>query len=399
MLILIVVLYVSAYSPSMMQQYQPVFERKGNNSQDKFAMFDTRNLRLPQIVNVSFIKAITDTYNYLIPRAAFFDKRTRGKYKNATVILTHITKNHRIKVIACKINGHYITRVVVKSISLKNWIHRYHPECTHDDVMIFCFDTPGRDNSKVSVVYENPKNVMEHFDTESEHPLFIPKSRENIKTFSSSIMVCTTVYGSPPYFGAWLRYQKTLGVDLVYINAMKSFLSSQAFNDSFFQESVRNRFVQLKVWKEYLKPGAVFYHSQYLYYQSCLYRFQGVYNYAIMADVDDFLVPRKGEIHRLLPDIFKAHKLASISLEWIRYSEPQGGFNFTNDTVYIADGNLTQYVNVSQRSFEINHKAIHKLSAASEVGVHGIRDKRPGYNVTLISRSMLYMAHIKKPKN
>ncbi len=404
MFILILYQHVSYPPPSMQQIVHPFIayqqERRGQISQDKFAMFDQN--RFPRIVNISFIKAITDTYSYLIPRVAFFDKRTRGRYKNATVILTHITKKHPIVVVACIVNGHYMSKVEVKSISLNKWIHQHHPECTHDDVVILCFDTPGRNNSKVSVVYENPIkfNTLEFFVTESEYPLFIPKSRETAKTFSSSIMVCTTVYGSPPYFGAWLRYQKTLGVDLVYINVVKSFLSSQAYNDSFFQESVRNGFVQLEVWKEHLKPGALFYHSQGLYYQNCLYRFQGVYNYAIMADVDDFVISREGEIQQLLPDIFnnldpKTGKLGSIRLVWIRYFEPKSGFNFT----VIADGNLTQYVNVSQRIFEPGNKSIHKLSATSEVGVHEVTEQMQGYKWTTIPRRMLYMAHIKKPRN
>ncbi len=315
MFILIMVLCVF-YTPSMQQTIHSVAyrqERGEGNFQDKFAMFN-RNC-FPRIKDVPFIKAITDTYSYLIPRAAFFDKRARGKYKNATGILTHITKS-RLKVTACIIDDYYVSELVVKSINLNKWVHLHHPKLTHDDVMIFCFDTPARNNSKVSVVYEHPKNASEHFIIESEYPLFIPKSRENAKRFSSSIMVCTTVYGSPPYFGAWLRYQKTLGVDLVYINAVQP--CSQLFNDTFFQESLSNGFVQLKVWREYLKPGAIFYHSQLLYYQSCLYRFQGVYNYAIMADIDDFLIVTGGEIHRVLPDVFNSRpKLGSIRLEWI----------------------------------------------------------------------------------
>ena len=63
-------------------------------------------------------------------------------------------------------------------------------------------------------MYENPKNKSEIFVIDSEHPLFVPKSRENSKKFASSVMVCTTAFGTPLYFGAWFHYQKTLGVDL-----------------------------------------------------------------------------------------------------------------------------------------------------------------------------------------
>ena len=153
-------------------------------------------------------------------------------------------------------------------------------------------------------MYENPRKAWELFTTESEHALFIPKSREKSKTFASSVVACTTVFDTPPYFSAWLRYQKTLGVDSVYINAMESFLNSKAFNDTFFQDSLSSGFVQLKVWKEYLIPEALFYHSQALYYQNCVFRFQGVYDYAVMLDTDDFLIPSGGQIHQILQDIF-----------------------------------------------------------------------------------------------
>ena len=351
---------------------------------------------LAKRVDLPFSKAATDTYRFLLPRAAFFDKRVRGKYKNATVVLTHVIKT-MVKLVGCIIDGHRTDKVELKAIDINSWIHKRHPECTHDNVFIFCYDTPGRNNSEVSVVYENPKNALELFTTESEHLLFVPKSRENSKTFTSSVMVCTTVYDTPMYFGAWLRYQKTLGVDFVYINAMESFLSSKVFNDTFLQNSLSSGFVQLKVWKEYLNPEALFYHSQALYYQNCVYRFQGVYDYAIMGDTDDFLIPSGGQIHQILQDIFNPNpRVGSTRLTWIRYFEPTGGFNFTEDT--IADGNLTRYVNISLSKDEHNYKSIHKLSAISEVGVHLVSEQMKGYKWIRAPNNVLYMAHIKKHK-
>ena len=347
---------------------------------------------LPQRVDLPFSKAVTDL-PYLLPRAAFFDKRVRGKNKNATVILAHIAKIP-LNLVACIIDDHITREVMVKSLGLNKWIHMHHPQCTHDNVVIFCYNTSARNNSEVLIMYENPRNALELFTTESEHPLFVPKSREKSKTFASSVVVCTTVYDTPMYFGAWLRYQKTLGVDLVYINAMESFLSSKAFNDTFFQDSLSSGFVQLKVWKEYLNPEALFYHSQALYYQNCIFRFQGVYDYAIMGDTDDFLIPSGGQIHQILQDIFNPNpKLGSIQLNWIRYFEPMGGFNLTKDT--IADGNLTRYVNASLAKDEHNHKSIHKLSVTSEVGVHIVSEQMKGYKWIHAPRNILYMAHIK----
>ena len=356
-------------------------------------MFNTSHL--PHRVDLPFSKAVTD-FPYLLPRAAFFDKRVRGKNKNATVILAHIAKIP-LNVVACIVDGHITKGVRVRSLNVNKWIHRFHPDCTHDNIVIFCYNTPARNNSEVLIMYENPRKAWEHFTTESEHALFIPKSREKSKTFASSVVACTTVFDTPPYFGAWLRYQKTLGVDLVYINAMESFLSSKAFNDTFFQDSLSSGFVQLKVWKEYLIPEALFYHSQALYYQNCVFRFQGVYDYAVMLDTDDFVIPNGGQIHQILQDIFDPNpNLGSIRLTWIRYFEPVGGFNLTKDT--IVDGNLTRYVNVSLGKDVRNFKSIYKLSVTSEAGIHIVGEQMQGYKWIHAPSNMLYMAHMKKQK-
>ena len=346
----------------------------------------------PHFISIPFDKSYTKNYTYLIPRAAFFDKRVRGKYNNATVILTHIIKS-MVRPVGCVVDGQPTFKVELKPVNINGWIHAVHPECTHDNVFIFCFDTPGRNNSKVSVLYQSPKNKSEIFITDSEHPLFVPKSRENSKEFASSVMACTTVFGTPPYFGAWLRYQKTIGVDLVYVNAADTFLCGDAFKDTFLQESIKNGFVQLKVWKEYLKPKALFYHSQALYYQNCLYRFQGVYKYVIMSDFDDFLIPAGGkDIGEILQSLFDPKpKLGGIQLDWLRYFEPDGGFNYDE----ILAGRFIQYIEAEPGVVENNSKSIHKLSATSDVGIHRVAGQMKGYTWTRAPRDKVYMAHFK----
>ena len=359
---------------------------------------------------IPFNKSYTNEYGYLIPRAAFFDNRTRGEYKNATVILTHMIKS-KVNLVGCVVDGHRTDKIKLEAVFITDWTHKMQPKCTHDNFLIFCFDTPGHNNSEVTIIYENPKNKSETFRTDSEHPLFIPKSREN---FTSSVMACTTVFGSPSHLGAWLRYQKTIGVDFVYINAVENFLSGYAYNDSFLQESIRNGFIQLKVWKEYLKSGALFYHSQALFYQSCIYRFQGIYDYAIMSDVDDFAIPA---LHRDIGQILKSlvllytdpklsgvhnagqflqylfgHKLklGGIKLYWLRYSKPDIGFDYDA----IVAGNFFQYIGDKPGENERNYKSIHKLSATSDVGIHNVAHQMKGYTWIYAPRDMVYMAHL-----
>ena len=154
------------------------------------------------------------------------------------------------------------------------------------------------------------------------------------------------------------------------------FVLGEAFNDTFLQESLKSGFVQLKVWKEYLKRGALFYHSQTLYYQNCVYRLQGIYNYAIMNDFDDFVIPAGGkDIIEILRSLFDPQPmLGGILLDWIQYLEPNGGFNYSE----ILAGKFMQYVEAKPSKNEYNTKSIHKLTATSDVGIrllNWLRDK------------------------
>ena len=364
----------------------------------------------PVMVEVPFTAAIANKIFHIqfLPRAAFFDRRSRGGHSNTTVVLAHMSKAlpKRCSVKACKIGDHFVKSLEVKSLQINRWLHKRFPEYTHDDVLIFCYDVPiptvnELNNSVVSVVYVNSKNRSEHLAVESEHTLFIPNESDSQ---SSTVMTCTTVFDTPPHFGAWIRYQKTLGVDMVHINAHESFLSSSSFNDSFLLESMQNGFIQLTVWKEYLPPGSSFYHSQALYYQHCLYRYLGVHDYCVCADTDDFLVSIDDKdfgVHKLVKKLFRHRFLrfpaGVCALEWIRYVEPVDGFDPPEGS--ISSGNLTQFVDTSvgERERGQRTKSIYKPSAMLEFGIHASAEFMPcqHFQKRFPPWSEGYMAHIK----
>ena len=260
------------------------------------------------LTKLSFHEAVNKPHKHVLPRAAYFDQRKRGQNINTTVvILAHVNKTvvERNLIISCIVDGQPSKSFKVQTMKLNEWIHRNHPECSHDNVFVLCYNAPTCNNSRVSLGYINPDNTSEHFVVESEHDVYIPlptikpeNDKNNKPPTDQGVMVCTTMYGSPPYFLEWLRYQMTLNVSMVYINAQESFTKSTVFNDTFFQQLLGTDFVQMKVWREYLSKKEVFYHSQALYYQNCIYRFQGVYEYAVMADTDDFLIPRGADLTR-----------------------------------------------------------------------------------------------------
>ena len=301
----------------------------------------------------------------------------------------------------CKVNDYYTKNFAVVSLSINYWLHKRHKECTHDDVFIFCYDTPILSTSNlVSIVYVNSNNTSEHISVESEYPLHIPVET----TTKSTVMSCTTVFDTPPHFGAWIRYQKTLGVDMVHINAHESFFNSSVSSDPFFQESLQNGFIKLSVWKEYLRPGASFYHSQALYYQNCLYRYLGVHEFCIPCDTDDFFTSKIGksvDVHDVLKRIFSNPKVGSSNLYWLRYVEPSEGFDPPEHE--IEDGNLTRHVNTSmpeREGSQQNHflpKSVSKLSAVIELGIHQSQRFLSGkFHRGNTPQTVAYMAHIKK---
>jgi hypothetical protein len=350
---------------------------------------------------VSFNSAVDEQFHSLLPRAAYFDNRVRGKHKNAVVVLTHLIDG--VKLVACKINNRLTRSVKGSSLKINPWIH-YKFNCTHDNVLILCYDPPTPlNNSDVFIVYKNPENESEYISVQSEYPLFAPKERKP----SSTVMVCTTVFDTPPHFGAWIRYQKTLGVDMVHINADESFLSSGAFNDTFFLKSLQNGFIQLQVWKEHLPPGALFYHSQALFYQDCLYRYLGVYDYCMCADTDDFLVLKDPGIHGLVKKIFinnRRRVINSAILQWIRYLEPANGFYPPEEE--IKDGNLMRYFKAVKgvNEGEWRTKSIYRLSVMAELGIHqsmqfltaGTSKQLAWKQCASVRETAAYVAHIKK---
>ena len=364
----------------------------------------------PVQTKLSFHRAVNDVHKHVLPRAAYFDRRKREKHANSTVILAHISKTiiEKNLIVSCVVDGQHAKSLKVQKMRLNEWIHLNHPECTHDNIIIFCYDTPASKNCKVALVYKNPHNHTEHVEVESEYSMYMPYSINETMQDSptSGVMVCTTVYDSPPYFIEWLHYQRALGVDLVYINAQESFTMSRLFNDTFFQQLLSTGFVQMKVWSEYLSEKQVYYHSQALYYQHCLYHFQGVYKYAVMSDTDDFLIPSGADMTSIsllqhLHNIFdlKEHlQVGSIRLRWIRYYEPICGVNLTGIQTHSPDGNLTKYVNMSSAMLERNFKSVHKISATVETKVHEVAELMPGYSWCIVPDNLLYMAHIKQPR-
>lgn len=141
----------------------------------------------------------------------------------------------------------------------------------------------------------------------------------------------------------------------------------------------------------------VYYFSQPLYYQDCLLRYRGVYEFAMLIDTDDFfvpLVPAQKDVHYYMEKLFPVKsRIASIKLDWVRYF-PSCGFRTPLDQ--IIDGNLTHHLS-TYRGYREYVKSVHRLELVTEAAVHEATYVVPGYSKKgEASNTTAYIAHIRK---
>ena len=78
----------------------------------------------------------------------------------------------------------------------------------------------------------------------------------------------------------------------------------------------------MEVWESFLGKK-VYNHAQVMKYQDCAMRYTGVYEYAIMCDVDDFfnpVIPNITDVHYYLEKLFESSdQISCVNLLWKRY--------------------------------------------------------------------------------
>ena len=201
-------------------------------------------------------------------------------------------------------------------------------------------------------------------------------------------MACTIVYGTPPLMDHWLRYQRTIGVDYVYVIADESFRDAGNLEKSPLKEMVESGYLLLEIWIPYLTSMEVFYHSQMLGYEDCIYRFQGTYDYVLATDPDIFpvhLVPGQPYIH------YYAERFCSKGS--CRFKLHQYFAQCGIDDVG-ADGNVTAHVQSKKYFLRVEGKSGHKLSAVLDIGIHMGFTLINGYHLVDVPASESYWAHV-----
>ena len=332
----------------------------------------------------------------VLPIVAFFDNRPKYHHNNSTVILVQVRDVKQIRynrITGCGIDNTTAKTFRVKPLYVyRNWIRPHFPNLTYTEAVVTCYDLPSSHGSKAYVIYR-PYRMAALWKVYSERPVVVPK---DLSLRHPSIVVCSTVYGQPPWISEWLRYQKTIGVDFIHFYAQESFVEQGGMDIPIVKQFIAENRLVVDVRKAYLNSSQIYYYSQPLLYQDCVLRYHGVYDYAMLVDTDDFFIPRipdQKDIHYYLDLLFQSVKTGTVRLDWIRYF-PSCGLTTPPDK--ILDGNVTDHLSTYESSYQYV-KSIHKLSVTHEVAVHEATRMFPGIKMdSAASNSTAYIAHLRK---
>lgn len=336
-------------------------------------------------------------YLDIVPRRAYYDNRiVYGKNRNLVTVLTEMLHSADVEesVLHCELNGFYSAEVTV-TMEDTWWVRTHKPGHTHYNTVIQCPGFPKqaiRQGSTVSLIYR-AKNESCYSRVATEKPLFLMNTPMQPTQGKGSVVVCSALFGLPPYLNEWLRYQKAIGVDRVHFNVEASFAENATKIYPYLREALRTGFASMEVWRNYVGER-MYYYAQILKYQDCVMRFAGVYEYAFLCDSDDFfnpMIPGK-DVHFHLSKLFTSTQLSSVRLRWKRFEcKPV-------ESVYkhLLDRNITKSLGVNTTSsWTTNYKSIYRLVSTGLVAVHDEYKIFPGHHFVTANASVAYMAHIR----
>ena len=325
----------------------------------------------------------------LVIRSAFIDSRVRDGHENSTVIFAEVSKEFRRYelTVGCGVDGQEAEEYRVHTLYW-DWIDYRYPKLTHEEVMVVCYDVQAHNGSTAFIRYRIGPNstIVNRRDV-----TIVSTSNRSEK--KGTVVICTTCYGKPPWLGEWLRYQKTLGVDLVQMYVEETFIGDSQ-NKEITQPHVEEGFLKIEFRKIYFNSTQIYYHSQTLNYNDCLYRNQNTHQYAMFVDTDDFFVPRLHNKTGLAYYLqkFMLDQKAAVRFHWHKFF-PDCGLLQAPDSV--KDGNVTSKLKVKESIVTVNTKFACRPSATTQVTVHKPLHLLDGYHEAYtVDSNEAYVAHV-----
>ena len=356
----------------------------------------SRPTALPLSSALGSYRTLSLPSDQVIIRAVYLDLRSREGFRNISVFMVEITKTLLARkgggIVACGVSDVVTKTLEIHVVSNIDWVHHNFPSLTHDMAMIDCFGLPDTPTGARAFLWYRVVDGGDLYRVESEQPYYVPTQRN---TKNKTVVCMAVLTNTPPYLREFLRYYKHLGVDHVYMVADDSIVQTGALEtDGFVQEALREGFISFSFWHKWLTDKMIFYSSQILSYENCIYRFQGTYEYALFVDSDDHFIPRVQDQKKLDYYIERFCSVGACTFKWIEYF-PDCGQDWSRLGPH---GNITNTI-LSNRSLEFEYytgKSLYKLSAALDAGIHTPQKLRKGYKCSKVPSDIAYVAHIRK---
>ena len=346
----------------------------------------------------------------LVVRAVYYDSRPRNGHQNASVFLLALRKNimNDNLIVKCGVGETTTDKLHIRLIGEASFRDRWIEDgryLSHEEIMLDCFDLPVKNGSRAFVIYMRQLNDTDLFKVESEQPLIFPSPQEPSPQggkYGFTVLTCGKLFGTgAPWMEEWLRYQKTLGVDHVHWNVKDSIIEAKALENPYIKKEREEGYLSINVWKQHFQSDQIWYYSQGLMYEDCIYRFRGTYDYIFMLDTDDFFTPRihnEPDIHHYINLCTNQSNTGSCEFWWIEYYPDQCG---VKKGPLPKDGNVTSWL-LSFRAHTVmsNHKAVHKSETILDAATHFAAELMPGYlRRRTFPKHIAYIAHVRKSKH
>lgn len=226
------------------------------------------------------------------------DRSQRAGYTNTTVFVVE----GAVRILTggliaqCQLGPHVTSALRVRIVDER--------PLTHTQALVDCYDLPIHNTKLRAFLYYREKAGEEQLYTAESEQLFEPVGYpiSSCATPNSSLPCASTVvacvatlhYGAPRrseyrLFYKWLAYLQTIGVNHVHIVTDHSFLAREGFANSYISDAITSRYISVDFWLLFLNDSNIRNHSKVLAYNHCLYKYVGVYEYAVMVDWNYFL--------------------------------------------------------------------------------------------------------------